>query len=579
MDYKNAYLHFIDEFLINKNSILSNHKDILNAESLNECNTSYVDNLIEDKRNFDAKVSEQFKDASLNARLLFAHAEWLWAFAVDDIGYNKKIHYTIRTTQLSDEELKTDVYPVGFGSAGQWHTNNKYHEIKFTLGLIQFIFDNPEINTLDQIINYIEHICLYAKSELITEEYPITEAIKDLTNGGNLAMYNILTHVGKPNRYERIASNKHKDLIVHSFNSLLDEDETELNQDEKIAAIRKHLESCTKQGFDFYEPEYRKVWNYSLTEEGFSEVQGLQYKKAIILYGPPGTSKTFTANHLSKALITNEYLVQKENVADYFRNKPDLVSDRVHRLQLHPNYTYEDFIAGYQLKDGNTVKTEGTLFEICKKAKDDEDKLPHVLILDEINRIDLSRLFGEVFSAIENREEAIEVGVGGLKLTIPSNLYVIGTMNEIDFSLERIDFALRRRFLWFFYGYREDILWDILYWKNEELQTGIKLEGETERFVTNVTNLNFKISSIPELGKQYQIGHTFFGEIVDIYKSYKNSKGLSRPTYKLFRKDGGPVKILWDISIEPMIISFLGNIELDVRDEILNELRTIFFSK
>lgn len=582
MDYKDAYLHFIDEFLIKKNSILSNHKDILNADSLNECKKSYVDNFKEDKRGFDAKVSEQFEEASLNARLVFAHAEWLWAFAVDDIGYNKKIHYTRRTTQLSEEELKIDVYPLGFGSAGQWHTNNKYHEIKFTLGVIQFIFDNPDINTQDQIINYIEHICLYAKYELITEDYPITEVVKDLTDGGNLAMYNILTHVGKPQKYERIASNNHKNSIVNSFSSLLTEDEIELNQDEKIAAIRKHLESCTKQGFDFYDEDYRKVWNYSLTEEGFSEVQGLQYKKAIILYGPPGTSKTHTAKHLSEALITNSYLSNKDNVATYFRDKPDFTSERIHRLQLHPNYTYEDFIAGYQLKDGNTVKTKGTLFEICKKAEEDKDKLPHVLILDEINRIDLSRLFGEVFSALENRDEAIEVGVGGLKLTIPSNLFVIGTMNEIDFSLERIDFALRRRFLWFFYGYNQDILWGIIKSKEYDFSTGLKMGDEMVRYIRNVSNLNLKISSLPELGKQYQIGHTFFGEIVDIYKSYKEVKGLSNPTNQLFRgRNGndGPVGILWDISIEPMIISFLGNIELDVRDEILNELRAIFFSK
>lgn len=72
-------------------------------------------------------------------RLVFAHAEWLWSFAVDDIKITTKKGYVKRITNLNDEELVDAIYPLGFGSAGQWHTNNKYDEIKFILIVIRFI--------------------------------------------------------------------------------------------------------------------------------------------------------------------------------------------------------------------------------------------------------------------------------------------------------------------------------------------------------------------------------------------------------------------------------------------------------
>ena len=316
------------------------------------------------------------------------------------------------------------------------------------------------------------------------------------------------------------------------------------------------------------------------------------------------TSKTYSANEIARTLcLHKEFQALKEdteNKIEWFKkhlNQKHRFEDQIFRLQLHANYTYQDFVGGLQIKGDSTVAKPGDLYDVIDRAKDivenpnknfehikSNSKLPIVLILDEINRTDLSAMFGEVFSALEKREEdkegitvsvPFEKGDSRKKLTIPENIYVIGTMNEIDFSLERLDFAMRRRFLWFFYGYDEQRLRDILTFKlKQEENKGLEDKGY-ENFIEMATDLNDAISDDKEyLGKNYQIGHTFFSEIVDIKREYE--KNLSGSQRSNIYKNNGPADILWDISIKPMIEAFLGALESEEKEKKVKEFYDIY---
>lgn len=311
---------------------------------------------------------------------------------------------------------------------------------------------------------------------------------------------------------------------------------------------------------------YRSIgWNLYLLakkkENDRKDLPKLRYKKAMVLYGPPGTGKTYEAMNMAKVLIRTIYAEKNQSV-------PSDLHDNIFHLQLHINYNYEDFVAGMQIKDGKTIVQEGFIFNVIKKANDlkKEDKdLPVVVILDEINRTDISRVFGELFSAIEKRGTDIDLTLKDengkyLKLNIPDNVYFIGTMNEIDFSLERIDFALRRRFVWVLKSYDSYALKTIL----EEKLSNSNITFDIDGYVNKCTQINKKIEE--EIGKDYYVGHAFFSEIADIIN-------------ELSLKEKDALNLLWDISINPTLEAYCGAMDDNRKTIFLDSCKKVFLTK
>lgn len=153
----------------------------------------------------------------------------------------------------------------------------------------------------------------------------------------------------------------------------------------------------------------------------------------LIFYGPPGTGKTWIARQVAMALTG--------------QSEPG--PESLWRLvQFHPSYAYEDFIQGLRPdleKEELTYKlATGPFLELCQAASEDSDRY-YVLVIDEINRGDPARIFGELLYALEYRDEPVDLALGG-QLTVPKNVVILGTMNSVDRSVALVDYALRRRF-------------------------------------------------------------------------------------------------------------------------------------
>lgn len=223
-----------------------------------------------------------------------------------------------------------------------------------------------------------------------------------------------------------------------------------------------------------------------MDEEGYHTLKTLLLrKKNLILQGAPGVGKTYVAKRLAYSIIGEKN------------------SSRVKMVQFHQSYSYEDFIMGFRPTQTGFELKEGAFYKFCKQAE--EDDCPYFFIIDEINRGNLSKIFGELFMLLENDKRGVELELLYREelFSIPANVYIIGMMNTADRSLAMMDYALRRRFAFFNM---------IPAFSSKRFIADMKEINNTKynNLIHTVEKLNDAIKADETLGEGFCIGHSYF---------------------------------------------------------------------
>ena len=286
----------------------------------------------------------------------------------------------------------------------------------------------------------------------------------------------ILLHIVHPDTFEAIGTNAKNAISgATAFTHFAAPDAPDV--DRKLQQIRRGIEKKLGRDFDFYDDDIKAVWqdeqlppweisngngvnpidDFTALADGLHLPAGfleeintlLEDKKQVIFQGPPGTGKTYVARKLAEHIAGSK--------------------DQVTLVQFHPSYDYVDFVQGYRpalMENGQPgfKLTDGPLLRAAKDAEKDSGA-KHFLIIDEINRGNLAKVFGELYFLLEYRDEKIRLQYNGeddKPFALPENLYIIGTMNTADRSIALVDMALRRRFYFVEFHPNEPPVKDVL---------------------------------------------------------------------------------------------------------------------
>lgn len=343
---------------------------------------------------------------------------------------------------------------------------------------------------------------VYALEKSCYEIKDVNLQEKNLFNISSLSELNVVKNLIESSKDYKKANNKYGNgqlsAAMNKYEEFLKFNEMnnkylsdELNA-ENLQKGTEKMVSATLEGNKPINKVYSKadfLNDVFISDKEYETMKGLlKRKKNLIIQGAPGVGKTFAAKRLAYSIMG-----EKDE-------------SRVKMVQFHQSYSYEDFVMGYRPSENGFKLKYGPFYEFCMKASSDPNK-DFYFIIDEINRGNMSKIFGELLMLIESdkRGEKLTLTYSNEEFSVPSNLYIIGMMNTADRSLAIIDYALRRRFCF--------VELNPAFGTNS-FKRYLILQGATEELVNKIIyrikEINKEIESDRTLGKGFRIGHSYF---------------------------------------------------------------------
>lgn len=447
---------FVEQGLRGLDSVFAPGRDVWRAEVADEVHRRFVGRPEVAGADFLEKLGEQFSDASDDAKLLMAELICWQLLPLSTPGENKKRQRVQRLLDgmahpVTIPDLIDSTFAVWSFNPGQAMAVRIFHGLSIIV---------------EAVVAWVR-LDAEQREELLDDPWAWREFVAALPGYDFPSQRNELVYLVHPGSFGEVISKYHRDAIREAFVGEV-EGQIEADPDEALRQITIALQEKSGKAVRFYEDPLWRRWHPE--EEDVSEEEApvlhsrpsmrrtpfppvaaalpellhmsadwlqdtldlIERRKQVILYGPPGTGKTFLAQALSK------------HVTDGTDGDTTIV-------QFHPTYSYEDFFEGFRPvaddDSGNLAFTlrKGPLRRLADAAAANPEA-NYFLVIDEINRGNIAKVFGELYFLLEYRDSEISLLYSDEPFTLPSNIFVIGTMNTTDRSIAMLDAAMRRRF-------------------------------------------------------------------------------------------------------------------------------------